>query len=117
MGPNDERLGPRFTPMTDPYDRDLLKCKTPLFGLFVCLCFLRLNQNTPQSLVAKRTAVESKYDFVRVGVYAHVAGPAYETRSEAKFLVMMGGDAVGMSTVPEVSFIIALLASLSSSSL
>ena len=53
--------------------------------------------------MARRTAMENVLEFVRVGVYFHVAGPSYETRSEAKFLSAMGGDAVGMSTVPEVA--------------
>ncbi|KAJ3321871.1 hypothetical protein HDU93_003168, partial [Gonapodya sp. JEL0774] len=39
---------------------------------------------------------------VREGTYCYVAGPSYETRGEARLLVQAGGDAVGMSTVPEV---------------
>lgn len=41
-------------------------------------------------------------DDIREGVYAHVAGPCYESRTEARFLQMCGADVVGMSTVPEV---------------
>ena len=39
---------------------------------------------------------------MREGVYAFVSGPSYETKAEARFLRMAGGDVVGMSTVPEV---------------
>ena len=41
-------------------------------------------------------------DFVKTGVYVHVSGPNYETPSESMFLRMVGADAVGMSTAPEV---------------
>jgi len=41
-------------------------------------------------------------DFVREGVYIHVAGPSYETPAESRFLRMIGADSVGMSTAPEV---------------
>lgn len=76
MGPHDDRFGPRFTPMNEPYDRELMT-------------------------IARKSAAEAGHDFVRIGVYAHVSGPSYETRSEAKFLSMFG-DVVGMSTVQEV---------------
>ncbi|MCB0037907.1 MAG: purine-nucleoside phosphorylase, partial [Anaerolineales bacterium] len=39
---------------------------------------------------------------VQEGVYAYVAGPSYETPAELRYLKMIGGDAVGMSTVPSV---------------
>ena len=40
--------------------------------------------------------------FIREGVYCHLAGPSYETPFEARFLKLVGCDAVGMSTAPEV---------------
>jgi len=48
-------------------------------------------------------AIAGKFDLaVREGVYVMVGGPNYETPSEVRFLRLIGGDAVGMSTVPEV---------------
>ena len=76
IGPNDERLGPRFTDMIEPYDRKL------------------------QDL-ALRVALESKIVAHR-GVYVAVTGPNLETRAEYRFLRGIGADVVGMSTVPEV---------------
>lgn len=49
--------------------------------------------------LAKELGMES---FVREGVYCHLSGPSYETPSESRFLRMIGCDAVGMSTAPEV---------------
>lgn len=40
--------------------------------------------------------------FFREGVYCHLAGPSYETPFESRFLKLIGCDAVGMSTAPEV---------------
>ena len=75
FGPNDEALGVRFPSMTGVYDP--------------ALCQLALR-------VAAEKAIP-----LRQGVYVHVAGPHYETPAEVRFLRAIGGDAVGMSTVPE----------------
>ena len=76
VGPNDDALGPRFTPMGAAYDPDLLK--------FV-------------QGIAQKAHVG-----LREGVYVMVSGPTYETPAEIRALRSMGADAVGMSTVPEV---------------
>lgn len=75
-GPNLERLGPRFVPMTDAWDVDL---------------------RALARVAAARAGVE-----LREGVYIMLSGPNYETRAEMRMLRVIGGDAVGMSTVPEV---------------
>ena len=75
-GENDERFGPRFPDMTTAY--------TP-----------RLRE------VAKSVASGLGFD-LREGVYAGMLGPAYETPAEVQLVHRLGGDAVGMSTVPEV---------------
>jgi purine-nucleoside phosphorylase len=75
MGPNDEKLGPRFPAMNPAYDPELLQ-------------------------LAQQAADECNIP-VRRGVYIMVAGPNYETRAELRLLRQMGADAVGMSTVPE----------------
>jgi purine-nucleoside phosphorylase len=72
----DDRLGERFPDMSKPYDAELID-------------------------LAGKVAVELKIS-VRYGVYAAVAGPNLETRAETKMLRILGADAVGMSTVPEV---------------
>lgn len=74
-GPNDESLGPRFPDMTVPYDSDLRNLA------------LRVAQERGLTL--------------QQGIYVQVAGPNYETPAEVRFLRAIGGDAVGMSTVPE----------------
>lgn len=76
IGPNDERLGPRFPDLIEPYDRRLQER-----ALQVAL---------EQGIVAHR------------GVYVAVTGPNLETRAEYRFLRAIGADVVGMSTVPEV---------------
>jgi purine-nucleoside phosphorylase len=76
IGPNDERLGPRFPDMIEPYDR-------ALHGL------------------ALRAALEANIAVQR-GVYVAVTGPNLETRAEYRFLRTIGADVVGMSTIPEV---------------
>lgn len=75
-GPNDEALGPRFPDMTEAYNAGLRE-------------------------LAHRVAAEAGLS-LREGVYAYVAGPSFETPAELRFLQFAGGDAVGMSTAPEV---------------
>lgn len=75
-GPNDDTVGPRFPDMTEPYSRPLRQ-------------------------LAHYIAAANGFS-LREGVYAYVAGPSYETPAELNFLRMIGGDAVGMSTVPSV---------------
>ncbi len=76
IGINDDRLGPRFPDMCEPYD---------------------------QSLIATALEVARQEDIVaHKGVFVAVAGPNLETRAEYRFLRTIGADVVGMSTVPEV---------------
>ena len=75
IGPNDERRGPRFPDMSEPYKKQLIQ-------------------------KAKALALEKGID-VKEGVYVGVTGPTFETRAEYKFLHLAGADAVGMSTVQE----------------
>jgi purine-nucleoside phosphorylase len=75
-GPNDDRLGPRFPDMTTAYAPEL------------------------RALV-HRTAAGAGIDLAE-GVYAAMPGPSYETPAEIRMLQVLGADAVGMSTVPEV---------------
>lgn len=75
-GPNDERLGPRFPDMYNTYDKDLVK----------------LVEDTALDIGIK----------VRKGVYLGLQGPTFETAAEYRMIRMLGADAVGMSTVPEV---------------
>ena len=75
IGPNDERFGPRFPDMTEPYSAELRD-------------------------LAKRTADEMGIAY-REGVYMGFMGPCYETAAEIRAFAGMGADAVGMSTVPE----------------
>ncbi|ERI91778.1 purine nucleoside phosphorylase I, inosine and guanosine-specific [Clostridiales bacterium oral taxon 876 str. F0540] len=75
MGANDERFGPRFPDMSEPYKLDLIeKAKN----------------------IAEKLNIENA-----VGVYAGFSGPYYETAAEITMIGRMGADAVGMSTVPE----------------
>ncbi len=76
IGLNDERLGPRFPDMTEPYSRRLI--------------------------ALAETAAAELGTTLRHGVYAGLSGPCYETAAEIRFLQLIGADAVGMSTVPEV---------------
>ncbi len=76
IGPNMEEFGVRFPDMTRAYDRDLIAR-------------------------AERIAAEEKID-VKKGVYVGLTGPSYETPAEYLFYQRVGGDAIGMSTVPEV---------------
>ena len=75
-GPNDERFGPRFQDMTAVY--------------------------TPSYIsIAHEVARETGVHLVG-GVYVGLRGPSYETPAEIRMVKTLGGDAVGMSTVPEV---------------
>lgn len=76
IGPNLESFGPRFPDMTAVYDRELIR-------------------------LAEKVAMDSKIHLQK-GVYAGVIGPSLETPAETRFLRMIGADAVGMSTIPEV---------------
>ena len=76
IGPNDNRIGPRFPDMAEPYSKRLL------------------------DLVSK-IALENKIRIER-GVYASMSGPSLETRAEYRMLKIIGADVIGMSTVPEV---------------
>lgn len=75
-GPNISQLGPRFPDMTKAYDPQLTK------SLATIMTDMGLNFHQ--------------------GIYTAVSGPTYETPAEVRMLSMLGGKAVGMSTVPEV---------------
>lgn len=76
IGKNLEDFGPRFPDMTRPYDLKLIAKAEEIAG---------------------RLGIE-----VRKGVYVGGTGPSYETPAEYKYFRAIGGDAVGMSTIPEV---------------
>lgn len=75
-GKNESELGERFPSMTNAYSSNLIK-------------------------LAKKVAIEQNINLVE-GVYAFMPGPQYETKAEIRMLSVLGADAVGMSTVPEV---------------
>jgi purine-nucleoside phosphorylase len=75
IGINDDRLGPRFPDMCEPYDQRWIDRTISL---------------------ARREDIH-----IHRGVFVAVAGPNLETRAEYRFLRMIGADVVGMSTVPE----------------
>ena len=79
IGPNDDELGPRFPPTSNAYPDSL-------------------------RLAAAQASKELGFDFVRSdgSCYCFVSGPMYESRAECRFLRALGGDVVGMSTIPEV---------------
>ena len=61
----------------------------------------------PYDLKLRRLVTEVAKDlkmdsFLQEGVYCHISGPSYETPTESRFLRLIGCDAVGMSTAPEV---------------
>ncbi|MFA8300100.1 MAG: purine-nucleoside phosphorylase [Hyphomicrobiales bacterium] len=76
IGNNEDSLGPRFPNLNDAYDKHLI-CKASYFA-------------------------EQNDISCHQGVYAAVSGPSFETPAEYKYLRIIGADAVGMSTVPEV---------------
>ena len=76
MGPNIDELGPRFPDMSQAYDRELME-------------------------IARKVAASENVQ-LREGVYCGLTGPSFEGPADLRFLRMIGADAVGMSTVPEV---------------
>jgi len=76
IGKNQEEFGPRFPDMSEPYKTHLIE-------------------------KAKKIAAKNNIE-IKEGVYTGVTGPTFETRTEYKMLNLLGGDAVGMSTVQEV---------------
>lgn len=76
VGSNEDELGPRFPDMSEPYKLGLIE--------------KALDIAAANNITCHR------------GVYVAVTGPSLETRAEYKYLRIIGGDAVGMSTVPEV---------------
>ncbi|MDX1315760.1 MAG: purine-nucleoside phosphorylase, partial [Eudoraea sp.] len=76
IGPNDDRIGVRFPDMSEPYDMKLVEKAEEIAG--------RLGVKTHR------------------GVYLATSGPTFETPAEYKHFRIIGADAVGMSTVPEV---------------
>lgn len=76
LGPNEDALGTRFPDMTNAYDPELR----------AMLMEVSKAENLP----------------LREGVYAALSGPSYETPAEIRMLRVLGAQAVGMSTVPEV---------------
>ena len=75
LGPNDDRFGPRFPDMTAVY--------------------------TPEYQEAAREVARDLGIELAEGVYLALTGPTYETPAEVRMMRMLGGDALGMSTVPE----------------
>jgi purine-nucleoside phosphorylase len=76
-GPNLDEFGPRFPDMSQAYDRELIKLA--------------------------RSAAAQQALRLHEGVYIGLAGPSFETPADLRFLRAIGADAVGMSTVPEVT--------------
>ncbi len=76
LGPNLDELGPRFPDMSQAYDRKLMD-------------------------IARKAALQANVA-LREGIYCGLSGPSFEGPADLRFLRMIGADAVGMSTVPEV---------------
>lgn len=76
IGPNIDELGPRFPDMSEPYDHALIQ--------------------KAKDIAAHNNIV------VQEGCYVGLTGPTLETPAEYHYMRVIGGDAVGMSTVPEV---------------
>lgn len=76
VGKNEETFGDRFPDMSEAYDRNILN---------------------EARAIAKKLSIK-----LQEGVYAGVTGPTFETPAEYRYFRIIGADAVGMSTVPEV---------------
>jgi purine-nucleoside phosphorylase len=76
IGPNHDDLGPRFPDMSEPYSRRLI---------------------AQAEIIAMELGIK-----VHRGTYVVVTGPNLETRAEYRFIRAIGGDVVGMSSVPEI---------------
>ena len=76
IGRNIEELGTRFPDMSEPYDKDLIR-------------------------IAEEISKEKNIS-IKKGVYVALTGPTLETPAEYKYMRIIGGDTVGMSTAPEV---------------
>jgi purine-nucleoside phosphorylase len=76
VGPNNNLLGPRFVDMSDPYNME--------YRVLI-------------DKIADQKGIKLQH-----GVYVGYLGPSYETKAEIRAFKMLGGDAVGMSTIPEV---------------
>jgi len=76
MGPNDDRIGPRFPDMGEAYDKNLVN---------------------KALLIAHENNIR-----IHKGIYLSTSGPTFETPAEYRYFRIIGADAVGMSTVPEV---------------
>src|SRR5690606_38190976 len=75
-GANDPRFGPRFPDMSKPYDANMIQ---------------------------QGSVIAQQHDIVtHRAVYVSTPGPNLETRAEYRYMRLIGGDIVGMSTVPEV---------------